>query len=132
MKVSKRVEKTRSYHYCSILSQQINTLMLNIHLYQWTDFRRKQNNPHKWTLISMFCWFDFFVYFSYLFFLIIFSCLFFHYFFFIDLVKVVCRLNFVWLFLMKVGPVCYYQASGLMTFVFSNMFMRVYFLTSLD
>ena len=28
--------------------------------YQWTDFRRKQNNPYKRTLISMFCWFDFF------------------------------------------------------------------------
>ena len=35
--------------------------------YQWTDFRRKQNNPHKRTLISMFCWFDFFLFY--------FSCL---------------------------------------------------------
>ena len=32
--------------------------------YQWTDFRRKQNNPHKRTLISMFCWLIFFFFFS--------------------------------------------------------------------
>ena len=98
--------------------------------YQWTDFRRKQNNPHKWTLNSMFCWFDFFL----LFFLIYFSCLFFlaFFLFYFDLVKVVCRLNFVSYYLMKIDPVWYYQASGPMTCIFCYMFMQVYFLSTLD
>ena len=99
-------------------------------LYQWTDFRRKQNNPHKLTLNSMFCWFDFFL----LFFLIYFSCSFFlaFFIFYFDLVKVVCRLNFVSYYLMKDDPVWYYQASGPMTCIFCYMFMPVYFLSTLD
>ena len=105
-------------------------VFIMIESYQWTDFRRKQNNPHNWTLISMFCWFDFFLFiFSYLFFLFIFLDFFYFYF---DLVKVVCRLNFVSYYLMKVGPVWYYQDSGLMTCVFCYMFMPVYFLSTLD
>ena len=52
--------------------------------------------------------------------------------FFLHSVKLVCRLNFVSYYLMKIDPVWYYQASVPMTCIFCYMFMQVYFLSTLD
>ena len=97
-------------HNCCICISILSCKIYKIEDYQWTDFHCKQNNPLKWTLIPMFCWFDYFhaYFFLYIFFLFSFS-------WFSDSGL---STQFCELFLMNVVPVWYYQASGLMTWYF--------------